>query len=216
MGEVQDTIEAQERQAGTKGVAHKLRKLGRVPAVAYGPSTAPRFLALDPKTFVLQRHRYGRSHIYQVNVEGAGSFKALIKDIQVDPLSRSILHVDLYAVDMKRPIRVEVPIELTGKPVGLIDGGLLSQILRKTEVQCLPDNIPEKILADVTPLAVGSSLHLSDLKLPEGVKLTAHGDEAVAAVVEPDAAPATTPAEASPPAAAAAAAPAAAKPGDKK
>lgn len=211
MGNVSNTISAKKREAGSKGHARQLRAAGLVPAVAYGPVSEAQYLALTPKEFILQRKTYGLSHLYDVQVEGGSTFKALLKEIQVDPVTRQLLHVDLYAVDMKRPLRVEVPIELSGKPAGLIDGGLLSQVLRHVEVQCLPDHIPAKIVADVSPLKVGDSLHLSDLKLPEGVKLTAHGDEAVAQVVEPEAAPvATTEAAAAPGApAAAGAAPAA-------
>jgi large subunit ribosomal protein L25 len=210
MLEVKDTIVAQSRTAGTKGAARKLRKAGHVPAIAYGPSSEPRHLALDPKTFVLQRQRFGLSHIYDVQVRDGAGFKCLIKEIQVDPVSRKLLHVDLYAVDMTRPIRVEVPIELTGKPAGAIDGGLLSQVLRSVEVLCLPDAVPAKLTADVSPLKIGDTLHLSDIPLPKGAKLTNLGDEAVAQVVEPEEAPAPTAAEAAAAGTAAAAAPAAA------
>jgi large subunit ribosomal protein L25 len=189
MLEVTDTITAQGRNAGAKGIARKLRSSGHVPAVAYGPGSAPRHLALDPKVFVIQRQRFGLNHIYNVALEGGDGFKCLIKDIQVDPVTRKLLHVDLYAVDMARPIRVEVPIELTGKPAGLIEGGMLSQILRSVEVLCLPDAVPSNLTVDVSPLKVGDSLHLSDIPLPKGVKLTNQGNEAVALVAEPDAAP---------------------------
>lgn len=220
MLEIDTTIVAQSRpQGGSKGAARKLRAAGRVPAVAYGPTQAPRFLALDPKMFPLQRKRFGLGHLYDVNVEGEGDggparFKCLIKEIQVDPISRELLHVDLYAVDMKRPIRVDVPIVLTGKAAGLIDGGLLTQILRAVEVLCLPDRIPAQLTGDVTPMKIGDSLHLSDIKLPEGVKFTNQGDEAVALVAEPDAAPAAADEAAAAPAAGAAAP--AAKGPDKK
>ena len=189
MVQVTDTIVAKQREASNKGAARKLRAANLVPAVAYGPGSEPRNLSLDPKDFVLQRQKFGLSHIYDVQVEGGATFKALIKDIQQDPISRAAMHVDLYEVDMTKPIRVIVPIELTGKPAGFIDGGLLSQVLRSTEVQCLPNLVPSKLVGDVSPLKVGDSLHLSNLPLPEGVKITAHNDEAVALLVEPDAAP---------------------------
>lgn len=211
MLDINSTILAKGREAGgKKGAARKLRAMGRVPAIAYGPKQAPRHLSLDPKIFPLQRMRFGLGHLYDVNVSdaqdgGPQAFKCLIRDIQSDPVTRMLLHVDLYAVDMTRPLTVDVEIELTGKAAGIIDGGLLSQILRSAEVICLPSQIPAKLVADVTPLGVGDSLHLSDIKLPEGVKFSAQHDEAVALVVEPDAAP-TTPAE---DAAAAGAAPAA-------
>lgn len=221
MLEINSTILAQGRAAGgKKGAARKLREMGRVPAVAYGPKQAPRHLSLDPKLFPLQRIRFGLGHLYDVKVAdaqdgGPASFKCLIREIQSNPVTRQLLHVDLYAVDMESPLSVEVEIELTGKAAGIIDGGLLSQILRSVEVVCLPSQIPAKLIADVTPLGVGDSLHLSDIKLPEGVKFTAHNDEAVALVAEPEAA-VTTPAEDA--AAAGAAAPAAAttKAPDKK
>jgi large subunit ribosomal protein L25 len=216
MVEVTDTITAQSRTAQTKGHARKLRASGHVPAVAYGPGAAPRHLALDPKMFVMQRQRYGLSHIYDVKLADGEGFKCVIKEIQVDPMTRKLLHVDLYAVDMTRPIRVVVPIEMTGKPKGLIDGGLLSQILRSAEVLCLPDAVPAKLVADVSNLGVGDSLHLMDIVLPNGCKLTAQNNEAVALVAEPEEAPAPTAAEAAAAAPGAAAAAPAAKSGDKK
>lgn len=220
MLEIDSTILAKGRTGHGKGVARKLRASGRTPAIAYGPHQAPRYLTLDPKMFVLQRKRFGRGHVYDVQADDGlkpASFKCLIKEIQVNPVTREVQHVDLYAVDMKRPLRVQVPIELTGKAAGIIEGGLLSQILRTVEVQCLPDQIPAKLTADVTKLGLGDSLHLSDVVLPKGVKFTAHGDEAVATLAEPDSAPApAADAAAATPGAGAPAAAAAAKPGDKK
>lgn len=217
MVDVTDMISAHSRTAKTKGHARRLRAAGQVPAVVYGPGAASQHLALDPKTFVLQRQRYGLSHIYDVRTADDKGFKCVIKEIQVDPMTRKLLHVDLYAVDMTRPIRVVVPIEMAGKPKGLIDGGLLSQILRSAEVLCLPDAVPAKLVADVSDLGIGDSLHLTDIVLPEGCKLTAQNNEAVALVVEPEEAPAATPAEgAAASAGAASAAPAGGKPGDKK
>ena len=210
---IDSTITAHSRPAGgKKGAARKLRAQNRVPAVAYGPKQAPRYLALDPKIFPMQRMRFGLGHLYDVKVDsptdgGSESFKCLIREIQVDPVTRQLLHVDLYAVDMARPLSVDVDIELTGKAAGIIDGGLLTQMLRSVEVICLPSQIPAKLVADVTPLGLGDSLHLSDIKLPEGVKFSAHNDEAVALVVEPEAAP-TTAAEDAAAAPAAGAAPA--------
>ena len=210
MVQVNDVISAQQRTQCGKGAARKLRAAGLLPAVAYGPAGPARLLCLDPHVFLLQRQQYGASHIYNVDLEGvSGTFKALIKHIDVDPLSRKMLHVDLYEVDMTRSIRVEVELELVGKPAGLIDGGMLSQVLRTVEILVLPDQIPDKLIADVSPLKVGDSLHLSDVQLPAGVKLTAHGNEAVALLAEPEKAPEpTTPTGAAP--ATGAAAPAAA------
>lgn len=209
---VTDTIKAKPRTSGKKGIARKLRNQGLVPAVAYGPSREPLFLSLESHTFGQLRQKFGASHIYNVEVEGGESFKALLKDVDRDPVSREFLHVDFYAVDMNRPIRINVPVELVGKHAGAIDGGLLSQTLRSIEVQCLPNMIPAKITADVTHLGIGMSLHISELKFPEGVKPTSRSDESVAIVVEPDSPKEATPAEAAAGADAAKTAAAGAKP----
>lgn len=189
MLQISDTLKAWPREAGNKSSARALRRAKRTPAVAYGPVTKPRNLALDPHEFSLQCRRYGRGHIYFVELEDGGKFRCLIKDIQIDPVTRELLHVDLYEVDMTKPIRVEVPIELIGKAKGIIDGGMLQQVLREVEILVPPDQIPAKLEGDVTALGVGDTLHLSDIKLPANVTLTSHHDEAVALVAEPEKAP---------------------------
>lgn len=181
-----DTIVAKKRDAGSKGVARKLRAAGMIPAVLYGPSSEASYLALEPKDFVGQRLQYGRAHMYNLQGEGTEPCKVFIKEIQRDPIAGTVLHVDLYKVDANRPIRMSVRIELTGKPVGVVAGGLLSQSLHRIEVRGLPHLIPESVTVDVSALEIGDSLHVDAITLPEGVKLTGHGDESVASVNEAD------------------------------
>ncbi|MBI3178565.1 MAG: 50S ribosomal protein L25, partial [Deltaproteobacteria bacterium] len=181
--DIPQTIQCTPREPGRKGAAHKLRAQGRVPVVAYGPGKPARHLAADAKLFFLQRVTYGLSRVYDVEVAGQEGFKALIKEMQLDPVSQALLHVDLYTVDMTRKIKVPVLVELTGKPLGVVDGGLLQHILRTAEVQCLPDRVPAKLTVDVSALKIGGAVHLSDIKLPEGVEFTSRSDEAVATVV---------------------------------
>lgn len=223
---VDDTIRASKRDTGNKGVARRLRAAGKIPAVMYGPGSDSQFLALDPKEFGMQRQQFASSHLFQVQVEGGKSFKALIKAVDRDTVTSQYLHVDLYAVDMKKPIRVDIAIELVGKPKGLIDGGLLSQIMRTIQVQCLPDAIPEKLSVDVSDMGIGDIKHTSDITFPQGVKAISSHDEAVAAVVAPEEIKEETPVAAAAgaegaaagaaPAAGAAAPAAGAKPGDAK
>ena len=190
MTEDSDIISAKVRSPGKKRGARRLRRDGLVPAIAYGPSSQPRFLALDPKTFVQQRQRYGRSHLYTVHVTGSDDnenprFKAIIQAIDRDPLTRQLRHVDLYAVDMMKPLHISVRLDLVGKPKGVVEGGLLTQVMRRVDLVGLPDRIPDFISFDVSGLGLGASAHLSDLQLPEGVKVTASRDEAIATVLEP-------------------------------
>jgi large subunit ribosomal protein L25 len=194
MVEVNDTIQAKGRKTGGKAAAHKLRKEGLIPVVAYGPGREPLHLAVEPKQFTLQRQAFGTSHIYDVAIDDGTRFKALIKDLTRDVITREVLHVDLYAVDMTKPIRVAVPIELVGKAAGIVEGGILSQVMREVEVLCLPDRVPAKLSVDISHLKVNDSLHLSEVPLSEGVKLTTTRDETVAIVAAPEAEEAPAPA----------------------
>lgn len=143
---------------------------------------------------------------------------ALFKEVSVNPLSRRPEHVDLFALDLTKTVRVSVEIKVEGKAIGIAEGGLLNIVTRQVEIECLPTAIPEFILIDVTELNVGDSIHASELTIPAGVKLISRPELTIAAVVEieeeviaaPVAAAATPAAGAAAPAAGAAA-PAAAK-----
>ncbi|MBY0554025.1 50S ribosomal protein L25 [bacterium] len=144
---------------------------------------------------------------------------ALFKEVSVNPLSRRPEHVDLFALDLTKAVRVSVEIKVEGKAIGIAEGGLLNIVTRQVEVECLPTAIPEFILIDVTELNVGDSIHASELTIPAGVKLISRPELTIAAVVEieeeviatPVAAAAATPAAGAAAPAAGAAAPAAAK-----
>lgn len=136
---------------------------------------------------------------------------ALIKAVHVNPLTRRPEHVDLFALDMTKQVRVSVEIRLEGKAIGLSEGGLLNIVARSVEVECLPTEIPDFIVADVTNLGVGDSIHASELTIPAGVKMISRPELTIAAVVEQAEEEVATPAAAAAatPAAGAAAAPAA-------
>ncbi len=109
----------------------------------------------------------------------------MIKEIQVDPVKQTILHVDFYAISMDKKISLEVPITLTGTAVGVSEGGILQQVRRTLEISCLPDRIPEALEIDVSNLAIGDSLHVSDLEIPEGIEVLAEERLTVVTVVPP-------------------------------
>lgn len=179
MSETIDVIKCRPRVARSKGDARQLRREGWVPGVAYGPSREPMHLSVDPKTFVTARRTYGRAHVYNVEIEGNTGFRAVIKEVQQDPTSRKLLHVDLYAVDESRPMRAQVRIQLEGKARGVVEGGRLVQNTRLIKLRGLPGQIPDAVVVDVTDLGRGESYHLSDLKLPEGVEYIARQNDVV-------------------------------------
>lgn len=208
-------IEAQERAQTGKGVARKLRAKALIPAICYGQGTEPSPVSLDP--IALKKSldpAKGFNTVLKLrvtkNAGGTVEHLVLVRDYQVDALKRTFQHVDFIAVKEDQPVHVEVPVVLNGRPVGLKEGGILQQLYRKLDLYALPFAIPTKIEVDVAGLDIGDSIHLADLKLPEGVKSGLDPRTTICSVVLPKeekAAAVETTAEAAP----AAAAPAAGK-----
>lgn len=178
-----------ERRSGVgKGVARKLRQAGHIPAVYYGRGEEPIPLRVGLKDLqdVIDRAE-GSNVIVELKVDGdgAGDRKALIREIQRDPVGGHILHLDLQHISLTEKIVVEVPIVLVGTAVGVKDGGgILEHLLREVEVECLPTDIPSKLEVDVSALNIGDSLHVSDLKA-DRVEIITEADRAIATVVPP-------------------------------
>jgi large subunit ribosomal protein L25 len=200
------TLEAKAREGAGKGVARRLRGQGLVPAVVYGKHLEkPVHLAVDPKSVraaINTPHKFNT--LIQVKLDGA-THQVLLKDYQMDPVTREILHVDFIGVRENEPVKVNVPLVLTGRAAGVADGGLLTQVRRELEVWALPNAIPERIEADVTHMKIAEAMHVNDVKLPAGVSIKTNVNYTVAVISAPEAVEAA-------PAAAAAAAPAAAAP----
>lgn len=205
------SLEAKSRDGAGKGAARKLRGQGLVPAVVYGKHLkAPVHVALDPKS-IRQSINTPHKHNTLITLKlGDASHQVLLKDFQVDPVTRDILHADFIAVTDTEQVKVNVPLVLVGKAVGIADGGLLTQIRRQLEVWALPQSIPEKIEVDVTPLKIAQAMHINDIKLPTGVSVKTNVNFTLAVVSAPEREDAGVAASA---AAAAALAPAAAAPG---
>src|SRR5258706_14411181 len=181
-------LEAAPRTDTGKGVARKLRAGGRVPGVYYGrgEDSIALTVALKDLRSVLDSAD-GSNVIVDLKLQGGGAkdMKALIREIQRDPVAGVILHLDLQHISLTERITVEVPIVLIGVPTGVKDGGgILEHLLREVEVECLPTDIPSKLEVDVSALQIGDSLHVSDIKAERAVILT-EADRAIAAVVPP-------------------------------
>ena len=183
-------LAAQSRIETGKGVARSLRRQALIPAVFYGPEVDPVPLILQSRDLEkLITTGAGENILIDLNIEdgkSTQSHRAMIKEIQVDPVKQNILHVDLYAISMDKKISVEVPITMTGTALGVSEeGGILQQVSRTLEISCLPDRIPEAFELEVTALAIGDSLHVSDLEIPEGVDVLAEDELTIASVVPP-------------------------------
>lgn len=177
------------RRTGTgKGVARELRRRGQIPAILYGEGE-PIPLTADPKVLLrVLGTEAGENVILNLTIVDGKDFtrKAMVKEVQVDPVTGKALHADFLAISMERPIEVEVPVEVAGVPEGVKEkGGILDQILREIRVRCLPVAIPDRIGLDVSSLDIGDVLHVSDLPIPEGVELLTDREQAVVMVAAP-------------------------------
>jgi large subunit ribosomal protein L25 len=174
------------RDSHGKGAARKLRAANKVPGVVYGEGQPARPVVLDRKAFELLVRSGGHHGLLDLQFEsGHDPVKALVREVQVHPLSREVVHVDLQRISMTEKIRIEVPIMLSGKPEGVkTHGGILEHNLRNVEVECLPTAIPESIEVDVSALNIGQSVHVGDLKVP-GVVFIAHPETSIATVSLP-------------------------------
>lgn len=182
-------LNVRSREETGKGVARSLRRQAQLPAVFYGRGIQPVPLAVKAgEVDKLISSAAGENVLIDLNIERGGStqsHRVMIKEIQVDPVKQTILHVDFYAISMDEKISLEVPVTLTGEAVGVSEGGILQQVRRSIEINCLPDRIPEALEIDVSNLAIGDSLHVSDLEVPEGVEVLAEERLTVASVVPP-------------------------------
>ena len=182
---------AQVRAGRGKGYRNRLAAQGKIPAVVYGKAVGS--LPVEISLRELRKLLGGevtRSKVLDLKIAGDGwerQEKVLIKEMQHDPLTGRLIHVDFHQISLTEEVTTTVPVELAGEPVGIKKGGILQHQLREVEISCLPTAIPEAITVDVSGLDVGDTIFVRDLVVPEGVKVLADPDEVVATVVEAEA-----------------------------
>jgi large subunit ribosomal protein L25 len=180
-------LACEKRATRPKGQNNALRRNGRVPAILYGPTTAPTALAIDRLELKARISAAARSRIIRLKSSSAeldGKY-VILKDLQRAPVSAEVLHADLYEVDLKRPLRVEVPLKFTGKAKGVANGGILSPLERTATVECLPLEIPDSIEVDVAEVDIHDVIHVSAVKFPGNVKPIFDTDYPVVTVLPP-------------------------------
>ena len=189
------SLSANSRDSKGKGAARTLRSQGQIPAVIYGHGRDPQALALNARDLdKLLSHIQAESTVIEVTV-GGHTAKTLIREIQRHPIKRQILHVDFQALVAGEKVTVSIPIVLQGIPEGVrLEGGVLDQTLREIEIEVDPSNIPDHIEYDVTNMVIGDSVHVSDLKVPEGVEVQDDPETSVAVLAAPRAVIEETPA----------------------
>ncbi len=180
-------IQVDPREKKRKRDAKRLLRNGKIPAILYGPKTAPVSLELNKREFSHRVAGLEGSHL--VRLKSAAPLiadkVALVKEMQYHPISGEVIHADLYEVDLTVKINVQVPLRFTGKAAGVVRGGILQPIVREIDVECLPLDIPEYFNVDVSALDIGDAIHVEDLPMPEGVTAIYESNFALVTVVTP-------------------------------
>ncbi len=183
-----DLTVAVREQAG-KGAARSMRRAGKIPAVLYGQGECL-LLTVNPEELVkILKSHAGSTALISLTVNGAQSKQdrtALLRDYQIDPVTGAVLHADLFEISMSKPIRVKVPIKVTGGiPAGVKEGGVLHHNMRDVHVECLPAALPDHIEVDASALTIGSGIHVKEIGAREGVRFLDDADQMVVSVAAP-------------------------------
>jgi large subunit ribosomal protein L25 len=179
-------LNAIKREKTGKEVNKKLRKQGLIPAIIYGPRFQPLPIAVKSSELesALIKHK-GETILFNLQLaDGEPSkIQAILKEYQTHPVTDKIIHIDFLAIHEKETITIDVPLEFIGKPVGIGKGGILEILLHELTVECLPSDIPDKIIVDISNLDIGDVLHVKDIKVPKGIKVIDDPEETVATIL---------------------------------
>jgi large subunit ribosomal protein L25 len=168
------TLEVTRRERSGKEYAKKLRQENKIPAVVYGGHKEPVAITVERKAIVdlIQKSEHGIRSIFLLKMSGSDQQRhAMIKDTQMDPISRRMTHIDFVRVVMDEVVRLTIPVHLNGNSIGVKEGGILDWQMRELHVECLPNAIPDAIEVDIANLGAHQQVRISDLTLPEGVKV---------------------------------------------
>jgi ribosomal protein L25, Ctc-form len=179
------TLQVERREVGSRYQLNQIRKSGKVPGVIYGKGlSAPMPIALDGKELLalIRSHPHA---VIEVDVPGAGKHPIMMAEVQRDPMTQLVKHIDFRRVDMNAKISTSARLEVTGSSVGEREGGMLQLVLHEVDIECYPKDIPDVITADVSQLGLGEHLTIADLQIPAGVVVTQDPETVVVAILAP-------------------------------
>jgi large subunit ribosomal protein L25 len=179
-------VAAQGRTETGKNVNRRLRTRGLIPGILYGASKQPVAVSVSPKEIgAILRSAAGENTLFDLELSGARR-KVILKEYQLEPIKGKLLHADFYEVALDKLLEVKVHIEVHGVPVGVkVEGGILDFVTRELDIECLPLDIPDKIVLDVSGLGLGKHIRVSDLTIPDKVTVLTDADVVVVHVVAP-------------------------------
>src|SRR5215217_2265092 len=179
-------LQAREREGRGKNNARRLRAQGMMPAVLYGDGGGENaILAVPTKVVDYTLQHVGDNALYDVNLGDRGDLTARVVDVQRNPVTGKLVHVDFAPVNMRERIVITVPLAVVGESPGVVEGGVLQQVAYEVEVETLPGDIPQEVTLDVSDLGLNENLTLDDVTLPEGVTLVSDPEEVAVTVTPP-------------------------------
>lgn len=185
----QSTLNVLKRKRMGKSGAREIRKEGNIPAVLYGKGTETLSLVINPSELKeALSTAAGENTLLEIRVkDGEEDIKklSLLREIQYDFLTSKPIHLDFQALDMNQKITVSVPVQIEGKSIGVKEGGILEEILREISVECLPTDIPNSFIVDVSELEVGHSIHVNVLEIKEGISILHEQEDTIVTVLAP-------------------------------
>ena len=181
-------VDVKGRESLGKNPSRRLRHQGLIPAIVYGSKSDPVPVVVDPKMILEIIHsESGVNTIFQLGLADTEARRhVMIKEYQVDPVRGNLIHADFVRIQMDEVIEVDVPVQATGEAAGVkLDGGILDHVTRQVRVSCLPGDIPEHIVIDVTPLKIGDALRVSDLPKSDKYRILSEADVTLVVVTPP-------------------------------
>lgn len=178
------SVAAARRLGRGKNENNRVRAAGKLPAILYGSQKDPLAISVNPRDIEkIFRSKYGYNTIIELDVEGVEKEPSMIVDWQLDPVRDNIIHVDFKRIDPSRKVSVKLPVNFKGVPFGVKNqGGTLDTVIRAVAVECLPGDIPEALVADISGLTLGSSFRAGELALPEGMRLLTRASQVLAQI----------------------------------
>jgi large subunit ribosomal protein L25 len=179
-------VAAQDRTETGKNVNRRLRTKGLIPGVVYGARKEPIPVAVSPKEIAsILRSAAGENTLFDLDLGGKRR-RVILKEFQLEPVKGQLLHADFYEVALDKAIEVKVHVELTGTPVGVkLQGGIVDFVTRELTIECLPTDIPEKIVVDIAALELGKHIRVSEIQVPPKVQIVTDAELVIVHVVAP-------------------------------
>ncbi|MGH2629552.1 MAG: 50S ribosomal protein L25 [Actinomycetota bacterium] len=178
-------LTAERRSDAGKGVARKLRAAGKIPAVLYGQGVDTTPLTVDSRDLTHLLHGSAGSNVLVDLVVDGEEHLAIPREIQRDHIRSRFVHVDFLAVSRTQTITVSVPVHETGDAAGVKEGGVVEHHLREVQIECLPQDVPDELVIDITHVELGEMVHVSDLEAPAGVTILTNPEDAILSVITP-------------------------------